>query len=450
MKRASNGRGRSEGKGGKPKFESANKKGFERRKEADSKDKKGVSKFKDKGKSGENDKRELAPNSYFKKFEKPKFEKEPKSAKPEKVRKSRNDDFDGSDDFELKPKTRRTSKFDKPETGFVDRKTFVKKEERIANKGKKDFQEEKPARAPKSFSKGGERKFDKPKFGDRRNSRRDEEVKPTKRKGIADSLDYTKDKINKPKGKGKFVKSEFESTETRLNKYIANAGICSRREADELIAVGAVKVNGQIVTELGYKIKLGDIVHYGEQLLRSEKPVYLLLNKPKDFITTSDDPDNRKTVMDLVRNACKERIYPVGRLDRNTTGLLLFTNDGDMAKKLTHPKYGVKKIYHVSLDKNVAAADMKLMLEGLKLEEDFVKADEVAYVGEDEKDKSQVGVEIHTGQNRVVRRMFEHFGYKVVKLDRVYYAGLTKKDLPRGHYRFLNEREISMLKMLRS
>jgi 23S rRNA pseudouridine2605 synthase len=242
---------------------------------------------------------------------------------------------------------------------------------------------------------------------------------------------------------------EREEDLIRLNRYIANSGICSRREADKLIEAGAVKVNGKVVTALGTKVSRSDKVTYGDQSLSREKPRYLLLNKPKGFITTTDDPQNRKTVMNLIANACKERIYPVGRLDRNTTGLLLFTNDGEIAKKLSHPKYGIKKIYHVGLDHYVTMNDMKKILAGIELEDGLVKADAIEYVGEG-KDKKEIGIELHTGQNRVVRRIFEQLGYKVVKLDRVYYAGFTKKNLPRGEWRFLEEKEINMLKMIHS
>ncbi len=235
----------------------------------------------------------------------------------------------------------------------------------------------------------------------------------------------------------------------RLNKYIANSGVCSRREADKLIEAGAVMVNGKIITELGTKISPTDKVQYGDQTIRRERPQYILLNKPKGYITTVDDPEKRKTVMALIENACKERVYPVGRLDRNTTGLLLFTNDGIVAKKLTHPRYGVKKIYHVGLDKALTRADYQTIQGGFKLEDEHIKADDLEYVG-DGKDKKEIGITLHSGQNRIVRRIFEHFEYKVVKLDRVYYAGLTKKNLPRGHWRFLEEQEINLLKMISS
>lgn len=231
----------------------------------------------------------------------------------------------------------------------------------------------------------------------------------------------------------------------RLNKYLSNAGIASRREADTLIQSGVVKVNGVVVDQLGYKIKPGDKVTYGDSAVRSERKVYLLLNKPKDYITTLDDPQERKTVMELIKGACKERVYPVGRLDRNTTGLLLFTNDGELTTKLTHPKFGIKKVYHVSLNKGLKPADFTAIVEGVELEDGFVKADDVAFVGEG---KKEIGIEIHSGRNRIVRRLFEHLGYDVLKLDRVVFAGLTKKDLQRGKHRFLTAKEISFLKML--
>ena len=231
----------------------------------------------------------------------------------------------------------------------------------------------------------------------------------------------------------------------RLNKYLANAGICSRREADEFIQAGVVSVNGQVVTELGTKVLRTDDIRFHDQKVSMEKKVYVLLNKPKDCVTTSDDPQQRKTVMDLVKNACPERIYPVGRLDRNTTGVLLLTNDGDLASKLTHPKFLKKKIYHVFLDKKVTAHDMQQIATGITLEDGEVHADAIEYASAT--DKSQVGIEIHSGKNRIVRRIFESLGYRVVYLDRVLFAGLTKKNLRRGDWRFLTEKEVDMLRM---
>ncbi len=231
----------------------------------------------------------------------------------------------------------------------------------------------------------------------------------------------------------------------RLNRFLANAGVCSRREADTFIAAGVVTVNGQVVTELGTKVKRSDAVLFHDQAVNIEKKVYILLNKPKDYVTTSDDPQNRKTVMDLVKDACRERIYPVGRLDRNTTGVLLLTNDGEMASKLTHPQYRKKKIYHVHLDKNLTAADMRLIADGIMLEDGEIHADAIDYASET--DHKQVGIEIHSGKNRIVRRIFESLGYKVAKLDRVMFAGLTKKGLKRGDWRFLTEQEVALLHM---
>ena len=232
--------------------------------------------------------------------------------------------------------------------------------------------------------------------------------------------------------------------EVRLNKFMANAGICSRREADELIQKGLVKVNGNVVSELGTKIKHDDVVEYNDKVVTLENKCYILLNKPKDCVTTSDDPDGRLTVMDLVKNACKERIYPVGRLDRNTTGVLLLTNDGDLASKLTHPKFVKKKIYQVWTDKNISEEDMQHLADGIELEDGPIHADAISYVND--RDKNQAGIEIHSGRNRIVRRMFEALGYRVTKLDRVYFAGLTKKNLPRGRWRYLTQEEVNFLK----
>lgn len=231
----------------------------------------------------------------------------------------------------------------------------------------------------------------------------------------------------------------------RLNKYLSNAGIASRRDADNLIQSGVVKVNGEIITQLGYKIKPTDEVTYSGQTVKREQKVYLILNKPKDYITTVDDPQERKTVMELIKGACRERLYPVGRLDRNTTGLLLFTNDGELAAKLTHPKFGIKKVYHVALSRSLKPETFSSIVEGVELEDGFVKADDLAFVGEG---KKELGIEIHSGRNRIVRRLFEHLGYEVIKLDRVSFAGLTKKDLPRGKWRFLTQKEVNFLKML--
>ena len=240
----------------------------------------------------------------------------------------------------------------------------------------------------------------------------------------------------------------FREENVRLNKYMSNAGICSRREADVLIQTGVVSVNGKVVTELGFKIQPTDVIQYDGETINLGTKRYVLLNKPKGFITTMDDPRGRKTVMTLVSKACKERIFPVGRLDRETTGLLLFTNDGDMAKKLTHPRYQAKKLYHVELNKSVNKADFEKLLNGVDLEDGKSKVDQVSFV--DDASSREVGVEIHSGKNRIVRRLFEALGYEVVKLDRVQFASITKKDLPRGMYRHLTEQEVSYLKMTKA
>jgi 23S rRNA pseudouridine2605 synthase len=230
----------------------------------------------------------------------------------------------------------------------------------------------------------------------------------------------------------------------RLNRFIAASGLCSRRDADEIIQKGDITVNGRIITELGFKVKTTDDVRYKNRKLSSEKKVYILLNKPKDYVTTADDPHAERTVLDLIGDRCKERVYPVGRLDKSTTGVLLLTNDGELAGKLTHPKYQRKKIYHVFLDRVVAKNDLFKLTEGIDLEGELVVADAASYA--DQEDRTQIGIELHSGQNRVVRRLFEKLGYRVKKLDRVYFAGLTKKNLPRGKWRFLSEKEVNMLK----
>lgn len=251
---------------------------------------------------------------------------------------------------------------------------------------------------------------------------------------------------DKPAQKSKPVKQDNDLDGIRLNKYISNSGVCSRREADVFIKAGSATVNGKLVTEMGHKVLLGDEVRFDGSLINQEQKRYVLLNKPKNYITTMEDERGRKTVMELIGNATKERIYPVGRLDRNTTGLLLFTNDGELAKKLTHPKSNIQKIYHASLDKKLSNSDLIKISEGFMLDEKRVIVDEISYVVN--QPKTEVGVKIHSGRNRIVRRIFEHFDYSVVKLDRVIFAGLTKKDLPRGHWRHLTDMEINTLMML--
>lgn len=271
------------------------------------------------------------------------------------------------------------------------------------------------------------------------------------------SAKYGKSKSRKAtKAKGKYIDYKeslkkgdplpnFKDDNIRLNKFLSNAGICSRREADVLIKTGIVTVNDKVVTEMGFKVKPGDVVKYDGETINAETKQYVLLNKPKGFITTMDDPKGRKTVMTLVKKACKERVYPVGRLDKDTTGLLLFTNDGDLAKKLTHPKHKASKMYHVSLDKKVSKEDLDSLLKGITLEDGTTRFDSAEYVKDG--NSYEVGVELHSGKNRIVRRSFEALGYKVLKLDRVVFAGLTKKDLPRGMFRHLTEKEVGFLKM---
>ncbi len=253
-------------------------------------------------------------------------------------------------------------------------------------------------------------------------------------------------KILKNKKQAKDMpKIKHEDELIRLNKYIASTGLCSRREADELIQAGLISVNDKLVTEVGTKVKPSDTIKYNGERLKEEKKVYILMNKPKDYIATLEDPHAHKTVIDLIKGSCRERVYPVGRLDRNTTGVLLLTNDGELTKRLTHPKFEKMKIYHVELNKNLKPADMEKIATGIMLEDGFIKADTISYVNPN--DKKQIGIEIHSGRNRIVRRIFEHLGYEIRKLDRVYFAGLTKKGLSRGEWRFLTEKEINMLKM---
>ena len=293
---------------------------------------------------------------------------------------------------------------------------------------------------PSYNREGGDRPY-RPRFNNGGEGRPQGFARPQRRTGDYDpNAKYSKKK--QIEYKEQFVDP---NEPIRLNKFLANAGVCSRREADEFITAGVVSVNGEVVTELGTKIKRADVVKFHDETVSIERKVYVLLNKPKDCVTTSDDPQARLTVMDLVKGACSERIYPVGRLDRNTTGVLLLTNDGDLASKLTHPKFLKKKIYHVYLDKNLTKADMDQIAAGVELEDGEIHADAISYADDIKRD--QVGIEIHSGKNRIVRRIFESLGYKVVKLDRVFFAGLTKKGLRRGEWRYLTEQEVNFLRM---
>ncbi len=277
-------------------------------------------------------------------------------------------------------------------------------------------------------------------FNDR-NDNSNRTLRPRKNRGE----EFDRPKIGAGLGP-KYIEEPIDpEAEIRLNKYIANSGVCSRREADNHILAGEITVNGEVVTTLGTKIKMGDEVQFNGTIIKGEKKVYLILNKPKGYVTSVDDPHAEKTVMELIKGACNERVYPVGRLDKSTTGVLLLTNDGELTKTLTHPTYNKKKIYHVFLDKRISEEDMERIATGVDLDDGVAYADAISYV--DGSDKSQVGVEIHSGKNRIIRRLFDTIGYKVIKLDRVYFAGLTKKGLPRGRWRFLTQREVGMLKM---
>ena len=302
---------------------------------------------------------------------------------------------------------------------------------------RRKFNDEDRPRRPFRDEERPRRRFnddERPTRGRRFQEEREEEAPRKGRKGYVREKDPMYDR---PAATG----------EIRLNKYLADCGVCSRREADELIKAGCVTVNGEVVTTMGFKVKTNDKVVYGGQTLNREKLRYILLNKPKGFITTADDPEGRDTVMELVKGACNERIFPVGRLDKSTTGLLLLTNDGDLAKKLTHPSSQVSKLYHVVLDKPLTKNDMLRIAEGVELDDGFIAADTIAY-DEDDESKKGVGIELHSGRNRIVRRIFEHLGYEVVRLDRVMFAGLDKYKLPRGEWRFLTDKEVAMLKKI--
>lgn len=316
------------------------------------------------------------------------------------------------------------------EGGYSERKLVLKKNNR----------QEGEERRPRIFRKESNN------YNSENRSTYRKEYTPRERKNISgDRKEELRQKhYSKKKILAHRLKNEDENSELRLNRFISMGGVCSRRDADELIVAGRVKVNGEIMQTVGQKVKRSDKVEVDGVQIIPEKKVYLVLNKPKDFVTTVDDPLERKTVMTLVEGACKERIYPVGRLDRQTTGVLLFTNDGDLAKKLTHPKYDHKKIYHVFLDKQLEESDFEAIANGVDLEDGFIKPDEINFTSPD---RTEVGIEIHSGKNRIVRRIFEHFGYQIVKLDRVYFAGITKKNVPRGKWRFLTPKEVNMLKV---
>jgi len=321
---------------------------------------------------------------------------------------------------------------------------FSKSDDRASSDSRsKEFQNKSTGKP--AFFKGKAREEKEGENSEALDARR-EKLSENRQTGLTYAPKYDEDRMKKqlPPKVLKNIKEEKDGT-IRLNRYIANAGLCSRREADEFISSGQITVNGKVIDEMGYKVQPSDVVKYGRKILNREKIVYVLLNKPKDFITTTEDPEDRKTVMELVAKACEERIYPVGRLDRMTTGLLLLTNDGELADKLSHPSNGIKKVYQVELDKPITQEHFDMILAGIELEDGQVKADDLGIITPD---GEVVGIEIHSGKNRIVRRIFEHLGYEVLKLDRTTYAGLTKKDLPRGKWRFLTEKEVIRLKYM--
>ena len=330
----------------------------------------------------------------------------------------------------------RTERFERSERGDrYERNDRTERSERGGFKPKSEGYRAKSAR-PATSSKPAFRGEGKPAYKSEGKPAYKSEGKGGAKRSFSSKRD------EKPRNYPKYNPNKVTG-EVRLNRFISQSGVCSRREADDFILAGVVTVNGQVVTELGTKILPTDEVRFNDERLQGEKNVYLVLNKPKGYVTSLDDPYADKTVMDLVKNACTERVYPVGRLDKNSVGLLLITNDGDITRQLTHPSCHKKKIYQVTLDKPLTRADMETLTEGITLEDGDIFADEIAYASED---KRSVGVEIHSGRNRIVRRMFEHLGYTVQKLDRVYYAGLTKKNLKRGAWRFLTKDEVMRLK----
>ena len=344
-------------------------------------------------------------------------------------------------DSEDRPRRRKFEDDERPRRKFNDddrpRRKFNDDEK---PRRRFNHDEDRPRRRKFEDDERPRRKFnddEKPRRGNRRYEKREEMQEEAPKRGRKGYVREKDPLYDRPAATG----------DIRLNKYLADCGVCSRREADDLIKAGCVTVNGELVTTMGYKVKTGDKVVYGGQTLNREKLRYILLNKPKGYITTAEDPEGRDTVMELVKDACPERIFPVGRLDKNTTGLLLLTNDGDLAKKLTHPSSEVTKLYHVILNKPLTKNDMLRIADGIELDDGIIAADTIAY-DEDDDSKKSIGIELHSGRNRIVRRIFEHLGYEVTRLDRVMFAGLDKYKLPRGEWRFLTDREVAMLKKL--
>ncbi|GAB4192816.1 MAG: pseudouridine synthase [Thermoflexibacter sp.] len=409
------------------------------------------SNFKSQNNRRKNEMQQDGDHFYGKPFEKKenKFGKEKSNGKSFRKKEAINERNEKS----FKPKRR----------GFDENKPFEKKE-RFSNKNTKlefeDFSYGDSNSTKNKFSRNGRLSTQRPQqkedvvkdFKERKEKAKKRNIK-TPDYDLKKFKDIEQDLANKEKTKRKRINRKeqdvsFEEVkgdvgEVRLNRFIANAGVCSRREADELIQKGRVKINGQVMTEMGYRVKPTDSVYLDDEPLKRERIVYVLLNKPKDHITTTDDPEGRKTVMNLVRKACNERIYPVGRLDRNTTGLLLLTNDGALAEKLAHPSNNIKKVYQILLDKPITEDDFNKIVEGIELEDGSIKPDKLSVISDD---GSALEMHIHSGRNRIVRRIFEHLGYEILRLDRVSYAGLTKKGLTRGEWRYLTEQEVIRLK----
>jgi 23S rRNA pseudouridine2605 synthase len=376
---------------------------------------------------------------------------EPTGGKPKRFNEANSDRrFDNKDKRDFGPKTGRSAKnnFNDDKGGF--KKSFDKRDDRSWDKNERGFKKEGFSGERRSFVKKDSYAKDgaASKFSDRKDNRFGDS-RPFRKRDDQSFKNRKEDKGERiaPTTRSRKKVDKNEDDLIRLNRYIANSGICSRRKADELIEAGVVMVNGTAVTELGFKVDpYKDEIRYNGEVLKREKKIYVLLNKPKDYITTTDDPQERKTVMHLVDKASRERIYPVGRLDRNTTGLLLMTNDGELADRLSHPRNGITKIYQVELSKNLSQGDFNKIQFGLELEDGFIKPDNISFVAG--ADRNEIGIQIHSGKNRIVRRIFEHLGYDVVKLDRVVYGNLTKKDLPRGRWRYLEEHELIQIKHL--
>ncbi|MDD3915169.1 MAG: pseudouridine synthase, partial [Bacteroidales bacterium] len=412
--------------------ENGEKRGYSRRSSSEDGEKRGYSRRS----SEDGEKRGYSRRSSSEDGEKRGYSRRPSSEDGEKRGYSRR----SSEDGENRGYSRRSSSEDGENRGY-SRRSSEDGENRGYSRRSSSEDGEKRGYSRRSSEDGEKRGYSRKKdyegkSDDNRRSKR----------SFSDKDGFRADKPQRERKSGSSRKQSSEDDTIRLNKFIADAGVCSRREADTLITSGSVKVNGVIVDTLGSKVKKSDKVQIGDETLHNERLRYLLLNKPKGYITTMSDPQKRNTVLQLIDGACKERIFPVGRLDRNTSGLLIFTNDGELANKLMHPSSKVAKVYHVELDKPLTKNDMTAISEGIELEDGLIAADDIAYSSPDS--KKEVGIEIHSGKNQVVRRIFQHLGYEVVKLDRSFLAGLTKKNLPRGEWRFLTEKEVAFLKML--